>query len=246
MFVLTGCHLMKNPTLSSKAGLITRRGLLLGAGACAALGLCAKQMSAMAQPLPIDTYLRVYFNAQEWAFVKAATARLIPSDGVGPGALEAHVPIFIDKQMMTSWGQGEDWYYQGPFDPQAPSYTGYQAEPTPAQAYRIAIARIDPWCKEQYGDIFANLKPEQQDEALTRIEKNEVPIDELRSGDFFTFLLQNTKEGYLSDPVYGGNYGMAAWVYIGFPGARASYLEWVEKDNVKYRLGPVSLLGERA
>ncbi|UXN05896.1 MULTISPECIES: gluconate 2-dehydrogenase subunit 3 family protein [unclassified Bartonella] len=237
---------MKNPNLLSKTGHITRRGLLLGAGACAALGLCANQMAAIAQPLPIDTYQRVFFNAQEWAFIKAATARIIPSDGAGPGAIEAHVPIFIDKQMMTTWGQGEDWYRHEPFDPKAPSYTGYQAEPTPAQAYRIAIARIDTWCSEQYGDIFANLKAEQQDEALTRIEKDEVPIDEFRSSDFFAFLLQNTKEGYLADPIYGGNHDMAAWVYIGFPGARASFLEWVEKDNVKYRLGPVSLSGERA
>ena len=40
---------------------------------------------------------------------------------------------------------------------------------------------------------------------------------------FFTMLLQNTKEGYFSDPIYGGNRGMAAWKMIGFPGAHYDY-----------------------
>lgn len=67
--------------------------------------------------------------------------------------------------------------------------------------------------------------------------------DELR--EFWSLLLQNTKEGYFSDPQYGGNAGMQAWVYIGFPGARANFLEWVGR-NEEYRLGPVNIAGERA
>src|SRR5262249_2183198 len=35
------------------------------------------------------------FTADEVAFVKAAVARLIPADDLGPGALEADVPYFI-------------------------------------------------------------------------------------------------------------------------------------------------------
>jgi gluconate 2-dehydrogenase gamma chain len=59
-------------------------------------------------------------------------------------------------------------------------------------------------------------------------------------------LLANTKEGYFADPVHGGNHGMQSWKYIGFPGARASYAEWVDQHNKKYPLGPVSIKGERA
>lgn len=36
---------------------------------------------------------------------------------------------------------------------------------------------------------------------------------------------------------------MKAWIAIGFPGARASYLEWVAQRNIEYPLGPVSLPG---
>ncbi|EJF91562.1 gluconate 2-dehydrogenase subunit 3 family protein [Bartonella tamiae] len=226
---------------------ITRRGLLVGAATCAAIALSARHVMAQPSgPVDLKTYQRSYFNAQEWAFILAATARLIPSEGKGPGALEARVPVFIDKQMVTHWGQGEHWYMEAPFDRNAPRYTGYQAAPSPAQAYRIAIPVINDWCVNNYGAIFADLSPDKQDDVLMRVEKDDVPIKELRSGDFFAFLLQNTKEGYLADPIYGGNHDMAAWVYIGFPGARGSFLEWVEKDNVPYRLGPVSLTGERA
>lgn len=234
-------------TLFSKEKKLTRRGLLTGACTCAAVALSARYaLAQQEQSVPLENYQRAYFNAEEWTFVMAATARLIPSEGNGPGAIEARVPVFIDRQMALPWGRGEHWYREGPFERDAPRYTGYQAAPSPAEAYRLAIPRINRWCTEKYGDIFAGLPAEEQDEALVRIENDEVPIDEIRSGDFFAFLLQNTREGYLSDPMYGGNHDMAAWVYINFPGARASFAEWVEKDNIRYRLGPVSLSGERA
>ena len=47
------------------------------------------------------------------------------------------------------------------------------------------------------------------------------------SKSFFAMLLQNTKEGYFSDPIYGGNKDMGAWKMIGFPGAHYDYKEWV-------------------
>jgi len=238
---------MTYKTLFHKQAGLTRRSLFIGAGACASVALSARYVWAQpAEPVSLENYQRVYFNAEEWAFVMAATARLIPSDGKGPGAIETRVPVFIDGQLASPWGRGEHWYREGPFERDAPRYTGYQAAPSPAEAYRMAIPRINQWCVQEYGAVFAALPVEKQDEALARIENDEVPIEEIRSGDFFVFLLQNTKEGYLSDPMYGGNHNMAAWIYIGFPGARASFLQWVGKGNIRYRLGPVSISGERA
>ena len=40
-----------------------------------------------------------YFNAVEADFIEAAVARLIPHDPVGPGAVEANVPFFLDRQL---------------------------------------------------------------------------------------------------------------------------------------------------
>ena len=50
-----------------------------------------------------------------------------------------------------------------------------------------------------------------------------------------------TIEGYFSDPVYGGNLGMAAWKMIGFPGAYASYYDLVDKHGMRFEGEPRSL-----
>ena len=42
-------------------------------------------------------YNPTFFTPEEYAFVKAAVARLIPNDDRGPGALEAGVPSGICK-----------------------------------------------------------------------------------------------------------------------------------------------------
>jgi gluconate 2-dehydrogenase gamma chain len=55
-------------------------------------------------------YVPVFFSADEWAFIQSATSRLIPSDGEGPGALEARVPVFIDLQLKGDFGAASDWY----------------------------------------------------------------------------------------------------------------------------------------
>jgi gluconate 2-dehydrogenase gamma chain len=56
-----------------------------------------------------------FFNAQEAAFIEAAVARLIPRDELGPGALEAGVPTFIDRPLAGAWGAGERLYRSGPW-----------------------------------------------------------------------------------------------------------------------------------
>jgi gluconate 2-dehydrogenase gamma chain len=122
---------------------------------------------------------------------------------------------------------------------------GYQTPYNPAQLYREGIKAFDAWCVTEHGALFAKLTTEQQDAALLALQDNKMGLEpELR--DFFTLLLGNTKEGYFADPMYGGNYGMQAWSYIGFPGARASFKEWADQYNVRYPLGPVSISGERA
>jgi len=50
-------------------------------------------------PLPLDKYVPEYLNPEEWEFIMAATARIIPEEGRGPSAHEARVPVFIDRQL---------------------------------------------------------------------------------------------------------------------------------------------------
>ena len=54
----------------------------------------------------------------------------------------------------------------------------------------------------------------------------------------------NTKEGFFSDPIHGGNKDMVGWKLINFPGARADFMDWIERDEI-YPLPPVSIQGQR-
>lgn len=236
----------------------TRRKFLLGSLLALPLsdlvlkGLTAAQAAEMAAPDLAD-YKPIFFSAEEWQFVLAATDRLIPAGGNGkaPGALETNVPIFIDQQLHSP-EFGAEIYLQGPFDVHAPATMGYQIPFTPQQMYRTGIKLVEQWTQSTYHKAFSQLTLAEKDAVLTKVNKND-GIDfaalgepNLKASQFFSQLLSDTKHGYLADPMYGGNKGMKAWIAIGFPGARASFTEWVKQHNVPYPLGPVSLMGERA
>lgn len=188
-------------------------------------------------------YQPAYFLPAEWTFIQAAVARLIPADANGPSALEAGVPEFIDRQMEAVFGHASQWYMQGPFVASVPEF-GYQGQMAPRDVYRAGIAATDAHCLVNLGaSSFAALKPEAQDALLTGLQTGGVPLGGVDGKTFFAFLLQNTKEGYLSDPIHGGNKNAAAWAMIGFPGARADYADWVGRPGVAYPLPPVSING---
>ena len=63
--------------------------------------------------VPSQTYM--YLTQPEVAFVEAAVARLIPADELGPGAKEAGVACFIDRQLVGAWGTMAKMYRQGPW-----------------------------------------------------------------------------------------------------------------------------------
>src|SRR4051812_30338773 len=46
-----------------------------------------------------------FFSTEEAAFIEAAVSRLIPADEQWPGALEAAVPNYMDKQLAGAWGR---------------------------------------------------------------------------------------------------------------------------------------------
>ena len=63
----------------------------------------------------------LFFTAEEAAFIEAAVARLIPKDELGPGALEAGVPRFIDRQLAGPYGQGDHFNLQRPMPKGTPT-----------------------------------------------------------------------------------------------------------------------------
>ncbi|MEB7885242.1 gluconate 2-dehydrogenase subunit 3 family protein [Serratia fonticola] len=210
-------------------------------------------VSALTAPTPVlaasDTpkqadYQPTFFTPEEWAFVQAAVARLIPADERGPGALEAGVPEFIDRQMNTPYATGSIWYMQGPFNPDVAPEMGYQLPLVPKQIYNLGISDADAYSKQTAGKVFAELDGAQQDALLQKFESGEAEFAQLPAKLFFSYLLQNTREGFFSDPIHGGNKEMVGWKLINFPGARADFMDWVERGE-RYPFPPVSIRGER-
>lgn len=189
-------------------------------------------------------YVPVYFNNEEWAFLLAACERLIPRDENGPGATEQGVPVFIDKQMEAPYGHGGLWYMHPPFVEAVPEL-GYQSKLTPRDIYRLGISAVNDYCNQKYQKRFAELDAPTQDQVLHVLEAGEPQFEAVKSNVFFAQLLQNTKEGYLADPIHGGNQSLASWKLIGFPGARADFTDWVDHPNEPYPLGPVSISSKR-
>src|ERR1700722_1360727 len=173
-----------------------------------------------------------YFTPTEAAFIEAAVGRLIPDDPVGPGAVEANVPFFLDRQLAGPFGRGDHYYLGGPW-PKGTPEQGYQSRFSPAQLYRAAIAAIDQYVGANLGAAtFAKLAAADQDKLLKGLESGGIALEGgVDSKSFFAMLLQNTKEGYFSDPIYGGNKDMGAWKRIGFPGAHYDYKEWVPRHG---------------
>ena len=67
-----------------------------------------------------------FLSQAEALIVAAAASRIFPSDEAGPGAQEAGVAIYIDRQLAGPWGRDRYRYTQGPFEENAPAEFGYQ------------------------------------------------------------------------------------------------------------------------
>jgi gluconate 2-dehydrogenase gamma chain len=207
------------------------------------IAACAP-LSAM-RSVPEQIFSPQYFTGEEWTFLHAACARLIPADKNGPGAVELGVPEFIDREMEGPFGHAAHWYMQGPFT-SAPPELGYQSPLTPRAVYRAGIAAVDAHCRKMFGNkSFSELPIAQQDVVLTGLEKGTLDFENVSGKAFFGLLLQNTKEGYLADPIHGGNKNMGSWKMIGFPGARADFIDWVDKYGTRYPLDPVAIAGRK-
>jgi gluconate 2-dehydrogenase gamma chain len=232
----------------SRRKFLSRPVKIIPAVALAGTGM-AQVSGALAQSAPGESlagYKPVYFQEDEWQFLLAACDRLIPAEEAGPGAIAAHVPVFIDKQMLTPYGDGGLWYMQGPFHPDAVPELGYQLKYTPKEIYRTGIADTQAYCQKQYaGKRYQDLTEEEQIKVLSGLESGDVVLENIPGKTFFQYLLTNTKEGYFSDPMYGGNQQLAGWKTVGFPGARADYMDWIEQPNKAYPFGPVSIEGKR-
>jgi gluconate 2-dehydrogenase gamma chain len=194
-------------------------------------------VDAAAATRPSYTFL----NADEAAFIEAAVDTLIPSDDVGPGALELGVPVFIDRQMASGYGRGDRLYLQGPFIEGTPEQ-GYQMRMTPSELLQAGIADVNAHVQQKFQTTFDLLSPQDRAAVLTELETRKIALPTVPTGTFFELLYDLTMLGYFADPIHGGNKGKGSWKMLGFPGIGAMYTDKIaEYRNKRYLADPVSI-----
>jgi gluconate 2-dehydrogenase gamma chain len=183
-----------------------------------------------------------FFTDDQRAVVQAMMARIIPSDD-GPGATEAGAIEFLERYLS-----GVDYIYAKPDGSGFETLTGRKLEAwtkrvaAVRKTYRDGIAEVDRLSQARFGDRFASLHAGDQDDVLRHIEQHgtsgantldeaqadisgavsvEIELQMSRQDDefeFFPLVITHTRQGFYSDPIYGGNRDHLGWKWIGFPG----------------------------
>jgi len=134
-------------------------------------------------------------TAAEAETLEVITARLIPSDANGPGALEAQAARYIDRALGGALASSQD-------------------------AYRSGLAAVDAYARTTKGAAFARLSAADQDAVLRAMEANVASGFVPDASTFFNLVRAHTIQGTFCDPYYGGNVDFVGWDLIGYPGVR--------------------------
>jgi len=187
-----------------------------------------------------------FFTAGEVAMVEAIADRLIPADELSIGGKEAGCALFIDRQLSGDYGRAATQYRLGDIRPGTPSQ-GPQFKDTPAERYRAGLKSLDDHCKQSFsGKAFNELSPAQQDALLTQLEAGSLQLATVDSKAFFNMVLQNVREGFFADPIYGGNKDMAGWKMLGFPGAQYDFRDVIGRQGEDLKIIPISLISRKS
>jgi len=133
---------------------------------------------------------RSALTAEQRQALEAATARIMPTDR-DPGALEANVAGYIDAQLAL---------------PELQSVL---------RTVRRGLSKMEQLAVQQGGKRFARCSTAVQDRVLRQLQDGVLIGRRGSSKPFFDLLLTLTLEGFLCDPVYGGNRGEAGWKVFG-------------------------------
>lgn len=208
----------------------SRRAVLKQIGAVGLASSLPQTLAAQNPYAELDGVPWFFLSDTEARFLAALCDVLIPEDEF-PSATQAGVIDFIDLQLATGYGKGDDLYMKGPFR-EGTREQGYQADMVPAALIRNFIAAAI----EEGGDLAA-ADAEQREEVVRALSETEESYGGVQGQAVFEELWALTREGYFADPLYGGNRDYAGWQMVGFPGAHAYYLDFVDK-NVPFRAPP--------
>jgi gluconate 2-dehydrogenase gamma chain len=194
--------------------------------------------------VPVPGHLQ-WFTTDEAEALDALMAVMLPGSPADPGAREAGVLTYLDNKLATvPGGVAVRHYSLGPFAEKVPAgkalppsdehavYVpedawkrfGPQSQNGPPHDYRKGLASLDALAKATGGTKFADLPAPVQEQIVGSLADDSAKgFDSPGAQDFFNLVRGDIVEGLLSDPVYGGNRGMAGWKLVGYPGAQRGY-----------------------
>lgn len=131
-------------------------------------------------------------TADEAALVDAVAEQIIPADR-DPGAHEAGVVHFIDRQLDGPYARFAEKYHQG-------------------------LQCLTQTCQKLHGSPFAQLSWPDQTRVLQALESGKVPKDiwtDPSAREFFGLLRDHTMQGFYGSPRHGGNKNYASYKMMG-------------------------------
>jgi gluconate 2-dehydrogenase gamma chain len=210
----------------------------------------------------------VTLSMTEQSLLAAIAETLIPNDSNGPDAAAAGVIYFIDRQLAGDYGKSAHMYMEGPFVPpnqtasitvDGVTYSGgstlvtvesgmqYQYHNNFREFFRYGLDAFETYCNSAYGGNFETLSSANQVAALTDLYNNKPAasaFNDITPSDFFYEVFVMVWSGYFMDPLYGGNKGMASWVFSGFNGTNTGnfYGEGLTSKQLMVATTPTRLM----
>jgi gluconate 2-dehydrogenase gamma chain len=123
----------------------------------------------------------------------AVVGRILPSEG-SPGAAEAGVPEACGEAIMGDF-----------FSVVRPHVLD-------------GLDRLQAAARERFGRDFPDCSPGEQDELLRAVDR--ARDKDWRARLFLNTLVHQTLEGFLGDPIHGGNRDGIGWRAIGYAASR--------------------------
>lgn len=193
-------------------------------------------------PTPPRTGGLQFLTQHESDTVGIIAEHFIPADESSFSGKDAGCATFIDRQLAGDYGKAVAVYRLGRFVKGTPEQ-GQQSLLTPAERYRLGLTALDQSTRKAYGKTFIELDEARREQILHAMEAGKFDLGaDVDTKVFFELLLQNVREGFLSDPIYGGNKEMTSWKMLGFPGARYDFRDLLSKKGQKLNIIPTSLI----
>ena len=133
-----------------------------------------------------------FFTQEEANCLIAVCECIIPADDA-PGATDAGVIYYIDKQVSGFFSK-------------------YQED------YRYGLAALQSDCINLHGKSFESLSMEEQTGFLEMLEKNDPSLEaweEIGPSDFFRMVISHTMQGFYGAPRHGGNKNYVSFKMLG-------------------------------